>query len=308
MITMPDKLRILIVDDEPDIHAVTRLSLKGLEYGGRGVELATALSGKEAVEDLKAHPATAVMLLDVVMESETAGLDACRAVREELGNKFVRILLRTGQPGVAPERKTIEDYDIDGYLPKAELSSNRLWASVRTSLKAFTELLELERGRQALSFLHASVAALHAFEPLDVCLQRFLNTAAAIVPTPLAVLKLETYEDRGNPTSYFLYVSQDVEPEAGSRAAGEVAAKVASDPAASALRTAGPFAEGILVPIVLHRDLGAGWFYVKGTSFDPLAYQALPILAAHASNALYASVAQAMLASREGPLFDAVNI
>src|SRR5205085_8841219 len=121
-----------------------------------------------------------------------AGLEACKAIREQLGNRFVRILLRTGQPGVAPERKTIEDYDIDGYLPKAELSSNRLWASVRTALKAFHELVELERSRQTLSFLHRSVASLHAFEPLDVCLQRFLATAMAIVPTPLAVLKLET--------------------------------------------------------------------------------------------------------------------
>jgi CheY-like chemotaxis protein len=308
MITMPEKLRILIVDDEPDIHAVTRLSLKGLKYAGRGVELATALSGKDALDDLRANPHTAVILLDVVMESESAGLDACRAIREELQNKFVRILLRTGQPGAAPERKTIEDYDIDGYLPKAELSSNRLWASVRTAMKAFTELLELERGRQVLSFLHTSVAALHAFESLDVCLQRFLNTAAAIVPTPLAVLKLETYEDKGNPSSYFLYVSRNMEPEQESKEANELAARVSSDPAAQALRTAGPFADGILVPIVLHRDLGAGWFYVRGKGFDPLAYQALPILAAHASNALYASVAQSILANREGPMFDSVTI
>src|SRR5438552_2082364 len=126
MISLPDKHRILIVDDEPDMHAITRLSLKGVRHGSRGIELGSAVSGREAVEFLREHPYTAVVLLDVVMETETAGLDACRAIREELGNHFVRILLRTGQPGVAPERKTIEEYDIDGYLPKAELSSNRL--------------------------------------------------------------------------------------------------------------------------------------------------------------------------------------
>lgn len=308
MITLPTKLRILIVDDEPDIHAVTRLSLKGLKYAGHGVEFVTALTGAEAVALLKEHPETAVMLLDVVMESESAGLDACRTIREELGNRFVRILLRTGQAGVAPERKTIDDYDIDGYLPKAELSSNRLYAAVRTALKAFHELVELERNRQVLSFLHRSVASLHAFEPLDVCLQRFLATATAIVPTTLAVLKLETYEENGNPRTYFLHTSKDMDEEEAGAAASAVAERIAEDPGAKALRTAGPFADGVLVPIVLHRDLGAGWIFLRGQSFDSVVYQALPVLAAHASNALYASVAQAMLAKREGPAYDAVTV
>ena len=308
MIAFPDKLRILIVDDEPDIHAVTRLSLKGLKYGGRGVEFVTALTGAEAVELVKQHPDTAVLLLDVVMESESAGLDACRAIRTELSNKFVRILLRTGQPGVAPERKTIEEYDIDGYLPKAELSSNRLYASVRTALKAFHELIELERSRQVLSFLHRSVASLHAFEPLEVCLRRFLATATAIVPTSLAVLSLETYEEQGNPRKYFLHVSKDMDEEQTGAAAAAVAARIADDPGAKALRTAGPFADGVLVPIVLHRELGAGWIFLRGATFDTVTYQALPLLAAHASNALYAAVAQALLASREGPAFDAVSV
>lgn len=308
MITLPDKLRVLIVDDEPDIHAVTRLSLRGLKYAGRSVEFTTALTGAEAVAALREFPDTAVMLLDVVMESESAGLDACRTVREELGNRFVRILLRTGQPGVAPERKTIDEYDIDGYLPKAELSSNRLYASVRTALKAFHELLELERNRQVLSFLHRSVATLHAFEPLEVCLQRFLMTAAAIVPAPLAILKLDTYEDRSSPRSYFLHTSKDMDAEKEGHEAAAVAARVAADPAAAVLRTAGPCAGGILVPIVLHRDLGAGWIWLQGAG-DSLAFQALPVLAAHASNALYAAVAQALLANRDaGPSFDAVSV
>ncbi|MBI4640021.1 MAG: response regulator, partial [Candidatus Tectomicrobia bacterium] len=168
MITMPDKHRILIVDDEPDVAAVTRLSLRDLNYRGRSVEFATASTGREAVEAMRARPDTSVILLDVVMETATAGLDACRAIREELGNRFVRILLRTGQPGVAPERKTIDEYDIDDYLPKAELTTNRLYVSIRTALKAFEELVELERHRQTLTLIHDSVASLRSFEPLEV--------------------------------------------------------------------------------------------------------------------------------------------
>jgi CheY-like chemotaxis protein len=314
MIVLPEKYRILIVDDEPDVHAVTRLSLKGLKHGGRGVDLASAQGGKEAVEDLRRHADTAVILLDVVMETENAGLDACRAIREELGNRLVRIMLRTGQPGVAPERKTIEEYDIDGYLPKAELTSNRLFAGVRTALRAFEQLVELERGRKTLSFLHTSVAGLHSFDSLPICLQRVLTTAVAIVPAPFAVLSLETYEDRGNPRSYLLHVTSgvggggDSGEAAGQAAAAGIAERIASDPAARALRAAGPIAGGFLAPIALHRDLGHGWIWLEGQSFDDLAQQALPLLAAHAANALYAAVAQAMLAAREGPLFESIAV
>src|SRR5438552_7535019 len=148
MITLPNKHRILIVDDEPDISMVTKLSLKGVSYRGRSIEFETAASGKEAIDAMKVRPDTSVILLDVVMETSTAGLDACRTIREELGNKLVRILLRTGQPGAAPEKQTIDEYDIDGYLPKAELTTNRLYAAVRTALKAYEELIELERHRQ----------------------------------------------------------------------------------------------------------------------------------------------------------------
>lgn len=122
MIASDASHRILVVDDEPDVAVVTGLSLRGMHHAGRPVELVLAATGEEAVATMRAQPDIAVILLDVVMETETAGLDACRAIREELGNRFVRILLRTGQPGTAPERATIDTYDIDGYLPKRPTS------------------------------------------------------------------------------------------------------------------------------------------------------------------------------------------
>jgi CheY-like chemotaxis protein len=308
MITLPEKHRILVVDDEPDVFVVTELSLKGLSYGGRSVEFATASTGEEAVAAMRARPDTSVILLDVVMETATAGLDACRAIREELGNRLVRILLRTGQPGVAPERQTIDGYDIDDYLPKAELTSNRLYAAVRTALKAFEELVELERHRQVLAFLHDSVISLRAFEPLEVTLQHVLATAVAIAPSPLAVLDLHTFEDRGDPHRYLLHLAATADPARGQEAALDLAARVAAEPTARALRDAGPFGEGFLVPIVLQRDLGYGWLYLAGEAPDDLGVRALCLLAAHASNALYSTVAQAMLAAREGPFYESLLV
>ncbi|HEV3496454.1 MAG TPA: response regulator, partial [Actinomycetes bacterium] len=195
----PTPLRVLIVDDEPDVAAVTRLSFRGMRHGGRPVELVTASTGAEGVEAMRADPDIAVILLDVVMETDTAGLDACRAIREELGNRFVRILLRTGQPGVAPERATIDDYDVDGYLPKAELSTNRLYAAVRAALKAYEELVDLERHRRTLALLNETAVSLHPYEPLRLMLERILGAAAALVPTPLVVIRLSLLRPGGEP-------------------------------------------------------------------------------------------------------------
>jgi CheY-like chemotaxis protein len=308
MLTLPEHHRILVVDDEPDVHAVTRLSLRGLQYGGRRVEIVPASNGREAVEALRAYPETAVILLDVVMETQLAGLDACRAIREELGNRFVRILIRTGQPGVAPEKQVIDEYDIDGYLAKAELTSTRLYAAVRTAIKAFEELVALERHRQVLHFIHDAIVSLRAFEPLEVSLQRLLAAAAAIVPSSLTVLHLETFEEQGNPHRCLLHLSTQLDEAQAEAATKALVARVMADPAARSLETAGLFGDGYLVPIVLHRDLGYGWLYVANATPDELAVQVLPLLAAHAANALYATVAQVMLAAREGPFYNALIV
>ena len=202
-----EPIKVLVVDDEPDVAAVTRLSLRGMRHGGRPVELVVSTTGAGAVAAMRADPGIAVILLDVVMETDTAGLDACRAIREELGNRYVRILLRTGQPGAAPERATIDDYDIDGYLPKAELTTNRLYAAVRTALKAFEELVDLDRHKRALLLLNETAASLHPYEPLRLMLERILGAMSALVPTPLAVVGVELLREGAEPLRTVVHLS-----------------------------------------------------------------------------------------------------
>ncbi len=308
MIRLGDTHKVLIVDDEPDISTVTRLSLRGMHRGDRAVEFVDAATGAAAIEHMRTHPDTSVILLDVVMETATAGLDACRAIRGDLGNGFVRILLRTGQPGVAPERATIDDFDIDGYLPKAELTTTRLYSEVRTALKAFEELVELERHRQALALVNDAACAMGSPQPLEMVLQRILVTAAILAPTPLAVLELRTFEHAGDPRTWLLHHSPDDHVAPHPDEAGEVSARVNADPAARTIGRAGSLDRGFLVPIVVRRDLGEGWLYFDGPVVDPLARQVLPILAAHASNAVYATVAQRILTEREGPMYDSLIV
>lgn len=300
-----DKYKVLIVDDEPDVLAVSRLSLKGTKHAGRGIELMAASSGTEALEILRAHPDIAVILLDVVMETDSAGLDCCRAIRGEIGNRFVRILLRTGQPGVAPERQTIDENDIDGYLPKAEITATKLYSAVRTALRAHDEIVELDRHRRYLAALHECVAGLRSFAPLQETLRRVLDTVLVICPSPLAVLHLETFEAEGNPRRFFLHGSSG----APSEIVGAEAVRAAVTAAAAARPLeAGVLCGGFVVPLEVHRELGHGFVYVQEANPDQLVRRILPMLAAHAANALYSSIAEAMLRTQKGPLFDAMAI
>ena len=142
--------KILVVDDEPGIHEVTRLALAGFDFDGRGLEFLGAYSAREAEALLRAQPDIAVALVDVVMESEHAGLDLIRRIREEHGNRMIRLILRTGQPGQAPERAVIRQYDINDYKEKSELSAQKLYSTVLTSLRSWRDLKALEANRNGL--------------------------------------------------------------------------------------------------------------------------------------------------------------
>jgi response regulator RpfG family c-di-GMP phosphodiesterase len=149
--------KVLIVDDEPEIHSVTRLVLGSFMFEGRGLVFLSAFSAREGQQMLADHDDIALVLLDVVMETEHAGLDVVRYARHELGNHFVRIVLRTGQPGQAPEARVTTDYDINDYKEKTELTTQKLTATVRVALRGYRDIITIERARHGLErVIHAS--------------------------------------------------------------------------------------------------------------------------------------------------------
>lgn len=302
------KHRILIVDDEPDVHAVSKLSLKALSKKCGPIEFLSAYSGKQALEQLEQHPDVGLILLDVVMESDRAGLDVCQAIRNDLGNSLVRILLRTGQPGVAPETQTIETYDIDGYLAKSETSSNRLYTAARCALKSYQELLTLERHRAYLSAANDCAIALNADMSAERMLGLVLETVLAICPAPLVALDLETFEHSLGPKRTFLHLEAN---------GGSVDAALAAEAARSRVqavlarqRISGPtqLDDGFLVPLELHRELGYGWLFLDAYAPDELGKKALGLLAAHAQNAIYAALALGALRDRKATAFEGISI
>ena len=145
--------KILVVDDEPDIHAITKIALSDFKLDDRGITQLHAYSAKEARGILEENPDIAILLLDVVMESDGAGLDLVRYIRNVLGNKKMRIVLRTGNPGHAPERRVIAEFDINDYREKSELTTQKLNTVMYTALRSYRDILVSEEEKKQLEKL-----------------------------------------------------------------------------------------------------------------------------------------------------------
>jgi len=176
-----DLWKILVVDDDPEVHAVTKLALSGFSFAGRGLELLYAYSGKEAQALLRDNPNIAVVLLDVVMEEDHAGLSVVRYIREVLGNRFVRIILRTGQPGEAPERQVVQEYDINDYKEKTELTAQKLFTCIFTALGTYRALVSLEQNRRGLMKVIEASATIFERRSLEQFAQGALEQVAALL-------------------------------------------------------------------------------------------------------------------------------
>lgn len=147
----PPPWRVLIVDDDVDVHVVTKFSLSNACFMGRRLSFLHAYSAGEALAILRNTPDIALVLLDVIMETSEAGLKLARQIREELGNKLVRIVLRTGQPGQALEHSIILDYDINDFWCKTDLTTRKLFTTVISSLRGYASLEEAARRYATLS-------------------------------------------------------------------------------------------------------------------------------------------------------------
>lgn len=142
--------KVLIVDDEDAVHSVTKLALSDVTLDNRTLQFIHAYSAVEAIEVLQTEEQIALILLDVVMETDDAGLQVARKVREELNNDEVRIVLRTGQPGFAPEEKVILNYDINDYKTKTELTRSKLLTTVVSSLRSYQQIRTINESRRGL--------------------------------------------------------------------------------------------------------------------------------------------------------------
>lgn len=136
---------ILIVDDEPQVHQVTKMVLRDLVFNNKKVKFFSAFSADESKKMLSEKKDFALALIDVVMEDDDAGLKLVEYIRKELNEQKLRIILRTGQPGFAPEKDIIINYDINDYKEKTELSSQKLTTSVIAAIRNYEHIDEIWR-------------------------------------------------------------------------------------------------------------------------------------------------------------------
>lgn len=173
--------RIVIVDDEPGIHDVTQLALKGVTFAGRSLEFLHYYSGAEACNAMERESDIALMLVDVVMETDHAGLEVVKYVRETLENRDVRIVLRTGQPGQAPEREVITKFDINDYKEKTDLTSSKLFTLIYSSLRAYRDITAIVASKKGLALVIEASANIFQLSGLDHFSRGVLEQLVALV-------------------------------------------------------------------------------------------------------------------------------
>lgn len=180
--TISGEWPVLIVDDDPEVHAVTALALKGFTYAGKSLRLDSAYSAEEAKEKFQENVlGYSIALLDVVMESDHAGLDLARWIREDFQDPYVRLILRTGQPGQAPEREVITNYDINDYKEKTELTANKLYTLIYASLRSYRDMIALYRNKKGLESIINSTAQIFSHQSLNDFTQGTLQQISALL-------------------------------------------------------------------------------------------------------------------------------
>jgi signal transduction histidine kinase len=185
---------ILIIDDEEDVHQLTRFVLEDYAYQNKQLKFISAYSAQEAKVLLKQEQDIAIILLDVVMETNDAGLKLVEYIRDTIQNHFARIILRTGQPGYAPEKQVILKYDINDYKNKTELTDQKLFTIITASLRAYSDIMTIESYRQHLEdkVAERTCELQHKNEELIKVNQEkneFLGIAAHDLKNPLAAIQ-----------------------------------------------------------------------------------------------------------------------
>ena len=174
-------VNVLIVDDDAEVHNVTKLALANFEFEGKVCNFISAYSGKEAREVMQTTSNIALALVDVVMETDDAGLKFVDYIRNELKNNFIRIILRTGQPGQAPELKVIHEYDINDYKDKSELTMQKLYTSVLTGLRTYRDMIAIEKNREGLKKIIEATSTIERITSIDVFLSAILEQLISLL-------------------------------------------------------------------------------------------------------------------------------
>ncbi|MCB1413676.1 MAG: DUF3369 domain-containing protein [Xanthobacteraceae bacterium] len=175
------KWKVAVIDDDHAVHEGTRFALSDYSLNGQALDILSAYSAAEGRELMRQHPDIAAVLLDVIMETDDAGLELVQFIRNELKNETVRIILRTGQPGQAPERRVIVDYDINDYKAKTELTADKLFTSLTAALRSYQQLERMVQTRRGLEIIIDAASTLYDFRSMQRLAEGVLTQIASLL-------------------------------------------------------------------------------------------------------------------------------
>ena len=175
------KWKVAVIDDDPAVHDGTRFALSDYSLNGQGLEILSAYSAAEGRTLMREHPDIAAVLLDVIMETDVAGLELVEFIRNEIRNETVRIILRTGQPGQAPERRVIVQYDINDYKAKTELTADKLFTSLTAALRSYQQLERMVQTRRGLEIIIEAASTLYDFKSMQRLAEGVLMQLASLL-------------------------------------------------------------------------------------------------------------------------------
>ena len=193
------KWKIAVIDDDAAVHEGTRFALSDYNLNGQTLEILSAYSAAEGRTLMRAHPDIAAVLLDVIMETDAAGLDLVEYIRNEIKNETVRIILRTGQPGQAPERRVIVQYDINDYKAKTELTADKLFTSLTAALRSYQQLERMVQTRRGLEIIIDAASTLYDFKSMQRLAEGVLTQIASLLNVDCAGILV--LRDDGNPSN-----------------------------------------------------------------------------------------------------------
>jgi signal transduction histidine kinase len=175
------KWKVAVIDDDRAVHEGTRFALSDYVLHGQTLEILSAYSAAEGRALMRAHPDIAAVLLDVIMETDAAGLDLVEYIRNDIKNETVRIILRTGQPGQAPERRVIVQYDINDYKAKTELTADKLFTSLTAALRSYQQLERMVQTRRGLEIIIDAASTLYDFKSMQRLAEGVLTQIASLL-------------------------------------------------------------------------------------------------------------------------------
>ncbi len=204
--------KVLVVDDEKDIHLMTSLALESLNFKDKKIQFLNAYSAQQAKEILSKEENIALILLDVVMETTDAGLKLVEHIRQTMNMQNLRIVLRTGQPGYAPEMEVIKSFDINDYQNKAEVTQNKLITATISSLRSYQLLQMLEDYSQSLEQMveQRTMEVMNQKTQIEDQHQEIKSSITYAKRIQMAILPTEEYIKKVAPKSFVLFKPKDI--------------------------------------------------------------------------------------------------